>query len=192
MNISLFYAILGYILLKIPSIMLLLSTSSLTGYGLHRVFSFAKQAGYTGIDLSLNFLNFDLWDEDYIYSLTQEFNLPVISITAPNKGMSSENLEKIIRIAEKLSCQIITVSPPHIMDKDTKWFGQHLMKLKQNLRISICVQNVEPKVIFFIISEYRNATLGQIREVTGDTTLDLIAIDGASNMDIMKAQELLG
>ncbi len=53
--------------------MLLLSTSSLTGYGLHHVFQFAKNAGYTGIDIALGMLNYDLWDSDYIASLVDEF-----------------------------------------------------------------------------------------------------------------------
>jgi hypothetical protein len=63
--------------------MLLLSTASLTGYGLHRIFQFASKAGYTGIDIALGTLNFDLWDEDYIYDLAQEFDMPVLSLTAP-------------------------------------------------------------------------------------------------------------
>lgn len=65
--------------------MLLLSTASLTGYGLHRIFDFAKKAGYTGIDVSLGMMNFDLWDEDYIYELSKTFKLPVLSLTAPSK-----------------------------------------------------------------------------------------------------------
>lgn len=68
-------------------------------------------------------LNFDLWDEDYIAELVEEFDLPVLSITAPAKDMSTKKLEKIMMIAKKLSVQIITFSPPHFTDKDTKWFG---------------------------------------------------------------------
>lgn len=102
--------------------MLLLSTASLTGYGLHHIFDFAKKSGYTGIDIALGSLNFDLWDEEYIYELTQLFHLPVLSLTAPTKGMSKKKLEKIVMMAKKLSVQLITVAPPHITDKDTAWF----------------------------------------------------------------------
>lgn len=172
--------------------MLLLSTSSLTWYGLHRIFSFAKKAGYTGLDIALWTLNFDLWDEDYIFELSREFDMPVISLTAPGKSMSKKKLEKIVLIAKKLSVQVITVSPPHITDKDTKWFGADLMKLKRDIHISICVQNVEPKFLFFVIPEYRNATFSQIKTVTGDTTLDILGVDSSSSMDILKAQAMLG
>lgn len=77
-------------------------------------------------------------------------------------------------IAKKLEVQMITISPPHLTDKDTSWFGAPLAKLKRDMHISICVQNVEPKFLFFIIPEYRNATLSQIKTVTGDTTLDIL------------------
>jgi len=172
--------------------MLLLSTASLTGYGLHRIFSFAKNAWYTGLDISLGTLNFDLWDEDYIAELSEHFKLPVLSITAPWKTMSKKKLDKIILMAKKLSVQLVTFSPPHITDKDTKWFGSLLMKIKRDTHISICIQNVEPKFLFFVIPEYRNATFTQIKSVTGDTTLDILGVDSGSSMDILKAQKMLG
>ena len=172
--------------------MLLLSTSSLTWYGLHRIFDFAKKSHYTGIDIALWNLNFDLWDEDYIAKLVKEFDVPVLSLTAPGKWMSKEKLNKIMVIAKHLSVQMVTFSPPHITDKDTKWFGPLLMKIKRDTHISICVQNVEPKFLFFVIPEYRNATFTQIKAVTWDTTLDILWVDSGSSMDILKAQKMLG
>ncbi len=172
--------------------MLLLSTSSLTGYGLHRIFQFAKNAGYTGIDIALWLVNYDLWDEEYIAELVEEFNIPVLSLTAPDKDMSRKKLEKIMQIAKRLNVQIVTFSPPHLRDKDTKWFGSTLLKIKRDTHMSICIQNVAPKFLFFVIPEYRNATLTQIKWVTGDTTLDLIGVDSSSSMDIIKAQQILG
>lgn len=172
--------------------MLLLSTSSLTWYGLHRIFDFAKKSQYTGIDIALWNLNFDLWDEEYIATLVKEFDVPVLSLTAPGKWMSKEKLNKIMVIAKHLWVQMVTFSPPHITDKDTKWFGALLMKIKRDTHISICVQNVEPKFLFFVIPEYRNATFTQIKSVTWDTTLDILGVDSGSSMDILKAQKMLG
>lgn len=192
MKISLFYDTINIIIIYDTKSMLLLSTSSLTGYGLHRIFKFAKEAWYTGLDIALWTLNYDLWDEDYIYELSQHFDLPVLSLTAPGKGMGKEKLEKIIMMAKKLSVQTVTFSPPHITDKDTKWFGSPLARIKKDTLISICVQNVEPKFLFFVIPEYRNATFTQIKNVTGDTTLDILGVDNSSSMDIIKAQKILG
>lgn len=137
-------------------------------------------------------LNYDLWDEEYILALSHEFKLPVLSLTAPGKDMSQEKLKKIMRMAEVLEVQVVTFSPPHITDKDISWFGETLKNYKKQSHLSICVQNVESKFLFFVIPEYRGATFEKIKSITGDTTLDIVAIENAANMDVMKAQAVLG
>lgn len=171
--------------------MLLLSTSSLTGYGLHRIFHFAKKTGFTGLDIALWNLNFDLWDEEYIKSLSDEFGIPVLSITAPEKWVNAKKVERIMSIAKALWTQVVTFSPPHITDKNTSWFSNGLAKIKRDTHISISIQNVAPKFMFFVIPEYKNATFTQIKSITGDTTLDILGVDSGSSMDILKAQKML-
>lgn len=172
--------------------MLLLSTASLTGYGLHRVFDFAKKSGFTGIDLALTPTNYDLWDDEYIKSLSDESGVPVLSITAPTKWMNQKKVGRIIDLAKALGTQVVTFSPPHITDKNTTWFSSGLAKIKRDTHISIAIQNVAPKFMFFIIPEYKNSTFTQIKGITGDTTLDLLGVDTSSGMDILKAQKMLG
>jgi len=166
---------------------ILLSTSSLQGYGLHRVFSFVKEAQFDGLDLALTKLNFDIWDENYIKKLSDFFAVPVLSITAPSRGLNEKMVDKIMEIAIKLGAQVVNFSPPHFSDKNTTRFTKYLPKIKKDTHISISIQNVEPKFIFFIIPEYGNSTLDEIKKVTGDTTLDISSID-----DILKAQKILG
>ena len=171
--------------------MILLSTSSLSWYWLHRIFKFAHKAWFDGIDLSLDKSNFDCWDEEYIKELSDSFDLPVLSITAPSRWLNEERVDKIIKIATKLSSQLVTFSPPHFSDKNITWFTKYLSKVKRDTHISIAVQNVEPKFLFFIIPEYRNSTLNEIKRVTWDTSLDLSYVDLSSWMDILKAQKML-
>lgn len=171
--------------------MLILSTSSLNWYSLHRIFSFAKKAQYGWIDITLNKLQYDLWDENYIKGLSDAFNIPVLSITAPVKGMNEKAVDKIIKIATTVNAQIVTFSPPHIMDWNTRWFSHYLQKVKKNTNLSICIQNVEPKFMFFIIPEYKNSTLWELKKVTWDVSLDIWAIDSVSWIDILKAQKIL-
>ena len=172
--------------------MLLLSTSSLHGYWLHRVFDFAKKTNYDWLDLALTNLNFDLWDEEYIKNLSDDYKLPVLSITAPSKWINEKKVDKIVSIAKKLWTQLITFSPPHFSDKNITWFTKYLSKVKRSTHISICIQNVEPKFILFIIPEHKNSTLYEIKKVTWDTSLDIWSIDTSSSMDILKAQKILG
>jgi hypothetical protein len=87
---------------------------------------------------------------------------------------------------------VITFSPPHFSDKNSTWFSKYLARVKRDTRLSIAIQNVGSKFIFFIIPEYKNATLSEIKKITGDTALNLIDIDSSSGMDILKAQKILG
>jgi len=172
--------------------MLLLSTSSLIWYSLHRVFSFAKKANYEWIDITLNKLNYDFWDADYIKWLSDAFWVPVISITSPMKWIDEKVVDRIINIAQVTWAQVVTFSPPHLMDKNTKWFSSYLPRVKKNTQLSIAIQNVEEKFMFFIIPEYKNSTLSELKKVTWDSALDIWAIDASSGMDILKAQKMLG
>ncbi|MCH8518460.1 hypothetical protein LAT59_01745 [Candidatus Gracilibacteria bacterium] len=171
--------------------MLLLSTSTLTGYGLHRVFDFAKKAGYDGLDISLGIMNFDLWDGDYILSLTKLYNIPIRSITAPSKDMSTKKFQDILTLGKKLGVHSLSFAPPHIMDKDTKWFHT-LSKAQKATDIHLCVHNVESTFLFFVIPEYRNASFEKIKSVTGNASLDILAVANSSQMDIMRALAVLG
>ena len=171
--------------------MILLSTSSLHWYWLHRIFKFAHKAWFDGLDIALSRLNFDLWDKDYIKELSDSYNMPVLSITAPTRGMNQKKVDKIVDMALKLWVQLITFSPPHFTDKNITRFTKYLLKVKRDTHITIAIQNVELKYILYIIPEYKNATLYEIKKITGDTSLDLSNIDSASGMDILKAQKML-
>ena len=82
--------------------MLLLSTASLTGYGLHKVFLLAKEAGYDGLDLSIDFDQFDTIDATYIDGLIQETGVNVHSLTAPERRLTKKHFDQILSIASEL------------------------------------------------------------------------------------------
>ena len=171
--------------------MLLLSTSSLAGYGLHRIFSIVKEAKYDGINLCIENDLLDTWDGEYIQSLSLEFWIPVLSISAPVSKLNETKVENIIEIAKLLWSRVITFSPPHISDKNTKWFKVQLPKIKKVNDTFLSIKNVPPKFLFFVIPEYKGSTLDQIKRITGYTTLDVAWIDAWSGIDIIKAETLL-
>ncbi len=172
--------------------MLLLSTISFNWYGLHKIFDFAKQANYDWIELVLAKNHFDYWDEDYVLSLAKEFNIPVLSIKAPKRWVNEKIVDRIVNLALKLGTQNITFTPPHYRDKNVNWYLRYLAKVKRDTHLAISIENVEPKFILFIIPEYKDASLMQIKKITWDTALDLSSIDHSSGLDIIKAQKLLG
>lgn len=171
--------------------MILLSTSSLSWYWIHRVFSFAKKAWFDGIDLSLSYNDFDLWDENYIKLLSEESGIKVLSITAPSKWLEEDSVDKIISLSKVLGAQVVNFSPPYFKDLNTSWFSKKLAKIKKESKISISIKNVEPEFLLLVIPKYRNSSLVDIKKITWDTSLDLSIIDWSSWIDIIKAQKLL-
>lgn len=171
--------------------MLLLSTSSLKWYWLHKIFTFAKKAGYDGIDLVMEKLGYDTLNTEYIKWLSDAFGIPVLSITAYDKWLSEKKVDEIIKMAMTLKTQVVTFSPPHMTDSNKKWFNSYLPKIRRDNRISIAVQNVESKFILFVIPEHTGNNFMDIKRVTWDTTLNISALDKNWWIDLLKAQKIL-
>lgn len=171
--------------------MLLLSTSSLKWYWIHKIFSLAKKSWYVWLDLVVDRSNFDTLDENYLKSLSDEFLLPVLSITAPDKTMEKPKIDKIISIWEMLWCQIYNFTPPHITDKNIDFYISYLNKVKKDTKKTVSIQNIEQKYKLFVIPEYKNANLIDIKKITWDTTLSIDNIDNSSWIDLIKAHEIL-
>lgn len=171
--------------------MLLLSTSSLRWYWLHKIFMLAKKANYDGIDLDIEKFNFDTWDEEYLKNLVKEFDMPILSITAPEKWVDEKKVDKFVKMASTLGTQSITFSPPYITDKWVNWFTKYLLKVKRDTRISIAVQNVKLKFLLFVIPQHKSNSLIEIRKVTWDTALNMANIEKTAGMDILKANVIL-
>ncbi|NVP17184.1 hypothetical protein HUU51_00480 [Candidatus Gracilibacteria bacterium] len=172
--------------------MILLSTSSLSGYGIHRILLLSKKAGFDGIDLCLNYFDYDLWDGDYIKSLCELTGIKVLSITAPSKGLNEEIIDDIVSLSKKLGAQIINFSPPYFKDINASWFAKHLIKVKSETKISISIKNVEPEFLLLVIPKYKNSSLLDIKKITGDTSLDLSIVDNGAGLDIIHSHKLLG
>lgn len=171
--------------------MLTLSTASLKWYGIHKIFTIAKKAKYDGIDLKLEKWNYDSLDSDYIKSLSDAFEIPVVSVEAPPRWMNKKRVDEVVAIAKTLWSQVVTFTPPHVLDKDTKWFTDYLPKINKTERISFAVKNVASKFIFFIIPEHKNSALVELKRVTGHTTLDVSNIDTTWWTDLIKAHNIL-
>lgn len=172
--------------------MLLLSTSSLKWYGIHKIFTLVKKAKYDGIDLVIEDKNYDTFDADYIKGLSDAFDIPVLSITAPERGLTKEKMDQIAKIAQTLKTQVINFYPPHITDKNSDTFSKYLQKIKRELRIKVTLQNVEQKFMLFVIPEYKSSNLIEMKKITGDTALNLSNIDKSTGIDLAKAQDILG
>lgn len=173
--------------------MFLLSTASLKGYGLHKIFKIAKEAGYDGICLDLDPTNFDTENAEYVKELSDSVGIPVVSVTAYERKMNDETVESVAKLAKTLGAKTINFYPPHRLDKDGTWFNERIPKVSKDYDgISFSIINVEPKTFLFFIPEYKDATLSSVKKLTGKTSFHVSNVDPESGVDLMKTYAMLG
>ncbi|MFC1655593.1 sugar phosphate isomerase/epimerase family protein [Patescibacteria group bacterium] len=133
--------------------MLALSTDSLHGYGLNRIFQFAKEAGYDGIDLYIEDKNYDTHNADYIKSLSSEYGLPILSVQLPDA--TPKRLDKTIEMAKKIHSKVIIIQPPKILNfGQTSWLKNKVPKIRAKENISIALENAPADLILGIIPKH--------------------------------------
>lgn len=172
---------------------LLLSTSSLQWYGLNRIFQFAKNAEYSGIDLSIDFSEFDTINLEYLKELQHSIGISIQSITAPERQVTTKQIEYCVTLASELWVDTVNVYPPHRLDKEKNWFWEYLVLLQQkHTNIIINIINAPPKTWLFVISEYGDARPETIKKMTEHTALSIHNVDSSSGVDLMRTFFLLG
>ncbi|EKE30325.1 MAG: hypothetical protein ACD_2C00006G0001 [uncultured bacterium (gcode 4)] len=173
--------------------MLLVSTSTLKWYWLHKIFKLVSRSWYDGINLDVVSGDYDTEDAEYIKELSNEFIIPVVSITAYERKMDNKTVDGLIELAEIIWARIINFYPPYRADKETSWFSEYLPKVKaKKPALSLCVINVEPKTFLFFIPEYKDATLETIKKITQETSLSISNVDPTTWVDLLKTFTLLG
>lgn len=121
--------------------MITLHTSSLSKYGLNRIFEFAKKAGYDGIEISVDKNNYDTQNAEYIKKLSDEYGLPIVSLHAPVNG-SQKSVEHVIEMATYLKCPVVVVTPPKLFDfKSANWLKKEIASLRKKKKIQIALVN---------------------------------------------------
>ena len=141
--------------------MLALSTDSLKGYGLNRIFYFAKEAGFDGVDLEVDLKLFDTKNTEYVRSLIKQFDLPVLSITAPPTA-SSKKIKDIVDMAKELNSKVIIIEPPKLLNfKYIGWLRKEIPKIRQKEHISIALTNAPSRAFLGIFPEH---AMGNIAE----------------------------
>lgn len=141
-----------------------LSTESLKGYGLNRIFQFAKEAGFDGIDLAIDSDDFDTMDGAYIKKISEETGIQVLSVQA-HKTTTERHIEEAVRIAQTLGAKIVVIQPPKIFDvKMAKWLKTSIPKIRQKENISIALENAPSKTMLGFIPEHGMNSLSELKK----------------------------
>jgi len=165
--------------------MLLLSTDSLRGYGLNRIFELAKAAGYDGIDLAVDFGQFDTLNADYVNKLIKEYGLPVHSISAP-KDIAVKRIKEIVELGKAVEAKVVIFQPPKIHEfKLSSWMKSEIPKLREKYFLSIALENAPAGTYLGFIPEHalsNTADLKNFKHVSLDT-----ARVGERKQDLIRA-----
>lgn len=144
--------------------MITLSTDSLKGYGLNRIFRFIKEAGFDGVDLYIDPRDFDTQDANYIKELSEENGLPVVALQT-SLNATAKDVVKAVEMAQKIGTKVIVVQPPKMFNfKYIKWLTNEVPKIRQREGISIALENASGETFLGIIPEQALNNLNELKK----------------------------
>ncbi len=151
--------------------MIALHTQSLQRYGLNRIFAFAKEAGYEGIEIGVDKDDYDTQNAQYIERLSKENALPVIALHCPADS-GSKSVKHVVDMAVYLGCPTVVVTPPKFLDfKFTNWLKKEAPVLKKKHDIQIALVNTPGKNVFGFLPEHALNTISDLKRF-GTVALD--------------------
>lgn len=153
--------------------MITLSTASLKGYGLNRIFEFAKIAEYDAIDLDVQIDQFDTQNSEYINSLIEKYEIKVHSVSAP-KNTTIKKTQELIELTKKIKAKVLVLQSPKMLDRKTvNWMKSEVPKIREKEQISIAIENAPNDTILGIIPSHaisNNQDLKKFKHVSLDTS----------------------
>jgi len=165
--------------------MLTLHTQSLKKYGLNRIFSFAKQAGYDGVEVAVDPDNYDTQNAQYLEEISKQYNMPIAALHAPIDA-SSKSVQHVVEMAVFLSCPMVVISPPKFLDfKFTNWLKKETPNLRKKKDIQIALVNTPGKTLFGFLPEHAMNNLTDLKE------FGMVALD-CSSSNSKKWGDLMG
>lgn len=145
---------------------LILSTDTLSWYGLDLVFQIAQKTWYDGIDLAL-WKNFDSRNVNYVKQLQDKYELCVCAIqVSSNPNIKEMNIA--IDLARALWCDTISINSPNIFNvKSYNFLSDNLSEYRtENPNIKFTIINPPKENLFLLpISKYRFSNIIDIIKV---------------------------
>lgn len=152
--------------------MLLLHTDSLSNYGLHRIFHFAKEAGFDGVELAINPKKLDTQNPEYLDLLSKETGVKIIAVQAAPKT-NKKRMEVAFKVAESVGANLITIQPTGYMDFGASgWIKENVPKLRARGHMKICLMNVPDERVLGLLPKYGMTGMNDLRDFH-EVTLDV-------------------
>jgi len=170
-------------------LMFLLSSDSLRGYGLNRVFRFAKETGFDGIEVALDRRYFDTQSADYLNELQKEFDLPIRVVrTFPDSSVKQSTLA--MEIARDVGAKVLVLEPPRIFDfKYKDWMRKEVPALRKKYGIKIALKNAPSEYMWGILPGRSMTSIPDLQNFE-QVCLDVSNLF-AKKIDLMRAYEVM-
>lgn len=156
----------------------LLSTDTLSGYGLDLIFQTATEIGFDGIDLAMR-KNFDAWHISYVQDLMKKYDLP-IRVIQISRRVNIKEMNQAVDLAKAVWANVITINSPDIFNvKSYRFLTNHLPAYKQhNKEIKFSIINPKDASIMGVIPRYYFSNIVQIiKKYTMYLGLDIVNVE---------------
>ncbi len=170
------------------------STGSLYPFGLDRVYGWAVEAGYDGVEIMMD----ERWDthqDAYLNHLADEYVIPILALHTPlHRGAwglgPGETLVRAAKLAVSIGVRVVVVHPPPPGRPLTRWAVGPLEEARAQ-GVHVAVENMakgRTKPLFSI--RRRSCHRPEHLFGLGDVTLDTSHV-GASYLDLMEVHSKL-
>lgn len=169
--------------------MFLLSTDSLRGYGLNRIFEFAKETGFEGLEVALDVRQFDTQDAEYLNELQKQYGLPIRVVRAfPNSTIKQTMLA--LEIAHAVDAKVLVIEPPRLFDfKYKDWIKKQVPAFRKKYQISIALKNGPSEYLWGILPGRAMSSIPDLQSFK-EVCLDVSNLYG-KKIDLMRAYDIM-
>lgn len=173
----------------IPSGMFLLSTDSLRGYGLNRIFIFAKEAGFEGIEIAMNMREYDTQNAEYLDTLQKETGLPIRAVKIFS-GSTVKQTEMALELAHKVQAKVVVIEPPRFFDfKYKEWMRKQVPMLRKKYGLKIALMNGPSEYMWGVIPGRAMTSIPDLQSFK-EVCLDVSNLYG-KKLDLIRAYEMM-
>jgi sugar phosphate isomerase/epimerase len=176
------------------AIPVIFSTGSLYPFGLERVYAWASEAGFDGVEIMMD----ERWDthqEDYLHNLVERHGVPILAFHVPLfRGAwrlgPEETLVRVAGLAARSEVPVVVAHPPPPGRPLERWKRGPLREAREQ-GVVVAVENMPRRRAEGVFKVSRRSCylpehLADVGEVTFDTSHA-----GASRVDLLRAHSVL-
>lgn len=158
----------------------LLSTDTLTWFGLDLIFQTAKDTWFDWLDLAI-WKNFDTWNTRYVRKLVDKYDFPIKVIQTSPK-LNKKEMDKALDLCEALNVDTLCINAPKFFDYKTYYFIRDNIELYKSKNKDIKFSIINPSNSYFppfsVIPKYRfNNIVEIIKKYWCNLWLDIAWMD---------------